>query len=158
MDKEVEEKKKNGDLNTTMLSSVDNSTRSLESSRRLIAETETVGGNIIVDLEQQRTALLGAKDNVQTTQSSTSSARKMLRSISSRWRHTKIFLVFLNFLLLVLIGMSVLFTLTTISLSLLTFLPHLCRHANLLWWLDKRENSQVMIFWKKKYLLCYLNN
>ena len=103
MEKEVETK--NGDMNTTMLSSVDNSTRCLESSRRLVAETEKVGGNIIIDLEQQRTALLGAKDNVQITQSSTVSARKMLRSISSRWRHTRIFLVFLNFLCFCLIGM-----------------------------------------------------
>ena len=135
---------KNSDLNTTMLSSVDNSTRSLESSRRLVAETEKIGGNIIVDLEHQRTALLGAKDNVKTTQSSTASARKMLRSISSRWRHTKIFLVFLNFLLMILIGTLHSLTLTTISIivSTYSFSPSTSytRHANLLLVDKKRTN------------------
>ena len=87
--------------------SLDNATSTLESSRKLVADTEAVGGNVISDLYSQREKLLGAQGNVQTMQSSTATAKKVLSSMSSRALTLKVFLVFLNLLLACLIGMLV---------------------------------------------------
>jgi hypothetical protein len=97
--------------------SLDQATSTLEGSRILVADSERVGGLIIADLESQREKLLGAQGNVQTMQSSTASAKKVLSSMSSRALTLKVFLVFINFLLGCLIGMLVYYGLVKHKLS-----------------------------------------
>lgn len=95
----------NNTLSSVTNRSLDQGTSTLESSRILVADTGKVGEMIILDLESQREKLLGAQGNVQTMQSSTATAKRVLSSMSRLTLTLKVFLVFVNFLLFCLIGM-----------------------------------------------------
>ena len=86
-------------------SSLDRATHMLERSRQLVADTERVGAHVTGDLECQREKLLGAQHHVLQMRASATIAKQTLSSIGSRAFTLKVFLVFLNILLSLLIGM-----------------------------------------------------
>jgi vesicle transport through interaction with t-SNAREs 1 len=63
---------------------LDQSTATLESSRILLAETEAIGNNIIVDLESQKESLKAANSNVQETKQYTVDAKGILTTMGRR--------------------------------------------------------------------------
>lgn len=63
---------------------LDQSTATLESSRILLAETEAIGNNIIVDLESQKESLKTANSNVQETKQFTVDAKGILTMMGRR--------------------------------------------------------------------------
>lgn len=63
---------------------LDQSTRTLESSRMLVAQTQEVGGGIIQDLEAQREQLEDASGKVQDTQIYTANAKDILKDMHTR--------------------------------------------------------------------------
>ena len=63
---------------------LDNSTRTLENSRMLVAQTQEVGGVILTDLESQREQLDDAHDKVKDTKQYTVDAKGVLRSMYTR--------------------------------------------------------------------------
>lgn len=78
---------------------LDKSTRTLENTRMVIAETEGIGNEIIGDMENQKEQLQGAVSNVQQTRHFTLDAKSMLRSMGRRAVLHKI-LVYLTILIL----------------------------------------------------------
>jgi vesicle transport through interaction with t-SNAREs protein 1 len=63
---------------------LDQSTATLEKSRQVLAETENIGDQIIVDMESQKDKLKDAKDKVTETKGFTSEARRVLRNMGYR--------------------------------------------------------------------------
>ena len=79
---------KNGSVVRSKLTSnnqkLDESTRKLESSRMVVAQTEEVGNVILSDLESQREQLQGAHDQIQDTKSFTAKAKQILTTMGHR--------------------------------------------------------------------------
>ena len=68
---------------------LDNSTATLEQSRQLIAQTDMIGNNIIIDMENQKETLIGASAKVDETIGFTADAKSLLISMGYRAiRHT----------------------------------------------------------------------
>lgn len=63
---------------------LDQSTATLEQSRRLVAESEAIGNTIITDMNNQKETLIDAREKVKETKSFTVDARKILRVMSNR--------------------------------------------------------------------------
>jgi len=63
---------------------LDNTTATLEQSRKLVAETEGIGSNILVDMSQQREVLLDADDKVEETRGYTKQASGILTMMENR--------------------------------------------------------------------------
>ncbi|TMW65876.1 hypothetical protein Poli38472_003641 [Pythium oligandrum] len=68
------------------------STKSLEGSQRLIAETEQIGISVLDNLSSQRESLLSAHEKVRETREATSEARRILQRMARRIITNKIVL------------------------------------------------------------------
>jgi len=65
-------------------SKLDNSTSTLEASRRLVVQTEQIGTGILSDLEKQREVLMDADDKVNETRGFTQEAKRVLKVMGNR--------------------------------------------------------------------------
>lgn len=63
---------------------LDNGTATLEKSRQLVAESETIGNKITSDLENQKESLVSAKEKVHETKQFTADAKGILRMMGRR--------------------------------------------------------------------------
>lgn len=80
---------------------LDQSTATLEKSRILLAETEAIGNNIIVDLESQKDSLKQANSNVQETKQYTVDAKGILTTMG---RRAVIHNIIMTFIIIILFG------------------------------------------------------
>ena len=71
---------------------LDHSTATLEQSRMLVAQTETIGNNIAQDLSKQKETIISAKSKVQETKQFTTDAKGILRMMGRRNVYHKIIL------------------------------------------------------------------
>jgi hypothetical protein len=86
---------------------LDNTTASLEESRRIIASTEDIGGKIMADMENQKEMLIGAKENVDQTKDITWNAGEILKEMARRAIYNKICLLLVITFLAGLIGITI---------------------------------------------------
>mmetsp|Transcript_13777 Transcript_13777/g.18844 ORF Transcript_13777/g.18844 Transcript_13777/m.18844 type:complete len:214 (-) Transcript_13777:202-843(-) len=73
---------------------LDQATATLEQSRMLIAQTETIGDTIITDMGTQKETLMDAREKVKETKGFTVDAKRILRMMSNRAVMHKIFVIF----------------------------------------------------------------
>lgn len=86
---------------------LDESTRLLENSRMLVADSEQIGSKTMDEMRTQREILEGAKSNVQDTKNFTVDAKGVLKDIARRALIHKIICLFIILVLLILIGVTV---------------------------------------------------
>ncbi|RYG65957.1 hypothetical protein EON64_10840 [archaeon] len=63
---------------------LDEATGTLEKSRQLVAQTETIGSAVITDLQSQKEKLVDAREKVKETRDFTTEARRVLRMMGNR--------------------------------------------------------------------------
>lgn len=73
---------------------LDQSTATLEKSRQIIAETDSIGETIITDMTKQKETLMDAREKVRETKSYTVDAKRILRMMSNRAVMHKICVIF----------------------------------------------------------------
>lgn len=86
------------------LESLDRSSASVERSRRIAAETDEYGVQIISDLEGQRESLLRSRDKVKQTHEDLGRSRRILNSMGIRLATNKVIMIMIIFLELVILG------------------------------------------------------
>lgn len=78
---------------------LDSSTAMLEQTRQVLAQTETVGSKVIIDLESQKKTLKEAKGNVDETRYVTREARIILKNMGNRALYHKACIICFIFIL-----------------------------------------------------------
>uniref|UniRef100_A0A6U4L7W0 t-SNARE coiled-coil homology domain-containing protein n=1 Tax=Phaeomonas parva TaxID=124430 RepID=A0A6U4L7W0_9STRA len=86
---------------------LDESTAQLEQTRRVIADTEQVGDNIMSNLEEQKETLVRAHDDVRETRGITREAQRVLRMMGNRALMHTLCLYVVILILLALIGVVI---------------------------------------------------
>ena len=96
-------KKGENHINTKIDNSLNNATQALENSRKLVANSEDIGTNILLTLEDQREKFDQVESQLKGTKSTADRARRILRSMAIKALLNKFFLyiviVFLAFLI-----------------------------------------------------------
>eukprot|EP00299_Pterocystis_sp_00344_P009629 c410_g1_i1.p1 GENE.c410_g1_i1~~c410_g1_i1.p1 ORF type:complete len:130 (-),score=23.16 c410_g1_i1:14-403(-) len=81
--------------------------RRIQNARRLAAETESVGLEIIGELSSQRDKITKAKDGLRATNSAISQSQRVLRSMIQRARTNRWMMYAIILILLILIGVII---------------------------------------------------
>lgn len=85
---------------------LDESTATLEQTRQLVAQTETIGNTVLTDLGSQKEKLVDAREKVKETKNFTTEARRVLKMMGNRAIMHKIFI----FLLIIGLGAAIVAT------------------------------------------------